>query len=168
MATTYNNCQMGIVDASGNLSVIYPQTKANLVSCDSATYGGSSNVTNVQSALNNLSNAFNKLADMSSFTSLDYKASATTYNQLSIITPTFTPTKTGLYFVYAHYHDSPVVEFAMATSTSTSYIIAYSGSSPGSKSVVVYILANTKYYFFVKTGKSSGDNAILIRPILYT
>jgi hypothetical protein len=48
---------MGIVDASGNLSVIYPQTKASLVSCDSGNYGGSSAVTNVQSALNNLSTA---------------------------------------------------------------------------------------------------------------
>jgi len=57
MATTYNNCQMGIVDASGNLSVIYPQTKASLVSCDSGNYGGSSAVTDVQSALNNLSTA---------------------------------------------------------------------------------------------------------------
>ena len=61
MATTYNNCQMGIVDGSGNLSVIYPQTNATLVSCTSAKYGGSSNVTNVQSALNDLSSAVNAL-----------------------------------------------------------------------------------------------------------
>jgi hypothetical protein len=56
---------MGIVDASGNLSVIYPQTKASLVSCTSAKYGGSSNVTNVQSALNSLSTALGKYLPLS-------------------------------------------------------------------------------------------------------
>ena len=74
MATTYNNCQMGIVDASGNLSVIYPQTKASLVSCDSAKYGGSSAVTNVQSALNNLASAYVKVAQNATDTdNFDYE-----------------------------------------------------------------------------------------------
>ena len=47
MATTYNNAQIGVVDASGNLNVIYPITKATNVAYKS---------TNVDTVLTSLSN----------------------------------------------------------------------------------------------------------------
>ena len=47
MATTYNNAQIGVVDASGNLNVIYPITKATNVAYKS---------TNVDVALTSLTN----------------------------------------------------------------------------------------------------------------
>ena len=90
MATTYNNCQMGIVDTSGNLSVIYPQTKASLVSCDSAKYGGSSNVTNVQSVLNNLSTALGNYLPLSRTT-----VSVSCTNKMSTVVGPFTYYGTG-------------------------------------------------------------------------
>ena len=45
MATTYNDTQIAIVDSSGNISVIYPRTKASLVSLTASSY------TNVEDCL---------------------------------------------------------------------------------------------------------------------
>ena len=57
MATNYYNAQIGVVDASGNVNVIYPITKADNVDVTSANYGGSSATTVLQTALNNLASA---------------------------------------------------------------------------------------------------------------
>ena len=48
MATTYNDTQIAVIDASGNISVIYPRTKASLVSLSATSY---SNVEDCLAAL---------------------------------------------------------------------------------------------------------------------
>ena len=65
MATNYYNAQIGVVDASGNVNVIYPITKATNVDVTSANYGGSSATTVLQTALNNLASALSGKAPTS-------------------------------------------------------------------------------------------------------
>ena len=52
MATTYNNAQIGVVDASGNLNVIYPITKATNVAYKSTSVDAK--LTSLQSAVDTL------------------------------------------------------------------------------------------------------------------
>ena len=52
MATTYNNAQIGVVDASGNLNVIYPITKATNVAYKSTNVDAK--LTSLQSAVDTL------------------------------------------------------------------------------------------------------------------
>ena len=54
MATTYSNIQMSVVDASGNVNVIYPQTQASIVTSSPSTTGLSSTSTTVEKALTEL------------------------------------------------------------------------------------------------------------------
>ena len=54
MATTYSNIQLSVVDASGNVNVIYPQTLASLVTTNPSTTGLSSASTTVEKALTEL------------------------------------------------------------------------------------------------------------------
>ena len=60
MATTYNNAQIGVVDASGNLNVIYPITKATNVAYKS---------TNVDAKLTSLQSAVDTLNSNKAFSS---------------------------------------------------------------------------------------------------
>ena len=56
MATTYNNAQIGVVDASGNLNVIYPITKATNVAYKSTNVDAK--LTSLQSAVDTLNSKF--------------------------------------------------------------------------------------------------------------
>lgn len=58
MATYYNHCQVGIVDASGNVNVIYPQTYASDVKVGTANKGiGIDTSSTVQSLITALGTA---------------------------------------------------------------------------------------------------------------
>ena len=58
MATTYNNAQIGVVDASGNLNVIYPITKATNVAYKSTSVD--EQLTSLQSAVDTLKSDLSK------------------------------------------------------------------------------------------------------------
>ena len=58
MATTYNNAQIGVVDASGNLNVIYPITKATNVAYKSTSVD--EKLTSLQSAVDTLNKNLSK------------------------------------------------------------------------------------------------------------
>lgn len=59
MATTYNNAQIGVVDASGNLNVIYPITKATNVAYKSTSVDAK--LTSLQSAVDTLNSNLGSL-----------------------------------------------------------------------------------------------------------
>lgn len=73
MATNYYNAQIGVVDTSGNVNVIYPITKSTNVDVTSATYGGSSNTTVLQTALNNLTAALNNKQSKLSLEKIEFQ-----------------------------------------------------------------------------------------------
>ena len=61
MATYYNHCQVGIVDASGNVNVIYPQTYASDVKVGTANSSiGITTSSTVQSLISALGSAATK------------------------------------------------------------------------------------------------------------
>ena len=61
MATYYNHCQVGIVDASGNVNVIYPQTYASDVKVGTANSSiGITTSSTVQSLISKLGSAATK------------------------------------------------------------------------------------------------------------
>ena len=63
MATTYLNIQLSVVDASGNVNVIYPQTLASLVTTNPSTTGLSSTSTTVEKALTELNSNTKKYVE---------------------------------------------------------------------------------------------------------
>lgn len=65
MATNYYNAQIGVVDASGNVNVIYPITKASNVDVTSKVYGSGSATTVLQTALDNIVTALGSKAPTS-------------------------------------------------------------------------------------------------------
>lgn len=56
MATTYNHVQIGVVDASGNVSVLYPINTANDVTIDNTNSSLPASVSNAQELIDNLGN----------------------------------------------------------------------------------------------------------------
>ena len=64
MATTYNNAQIGVVDASGNLNVIYPITKATNVAYKSTNVDAK--LTSLQSAVDTLNSNLSTIKNITS------------------------------------------------------------------------------------------------------
>ena len=77
MATTYNNAQIGIVDANGNLNVIYPITKATNVAYKSTSVDAE--LTSLQSAVDTLKSNLSNYICKKLKVSLNISSSGNTY-----------------------------------------------------------------------------------------
>ena len=96
MATTYNNAQIGVVDASGNLNVIYPITKARNVAYKSTNVD--EQLTSLQSAVDTLNSNLSQYICKKLKVSLTRTVSSNKYTFTGTL-PTSTPTLFGLLII---------------------------------------------------------------------
>ena len=85
MATTYNDTQIAIVDSSGNISVIYPRTKAGLVSLTATSYNDVESCLAAlgTAAFKNTSNTYNATGTTVATTKAVYDAYTNLNNKIS-------------------------------------------------------------------------------------
>ena len=92
MATTYNDTQIAVVDSSGNISVIYPRTKASLVSLSATSYNDVESCLAAlgTAAFKNTSNTYNATGTTVATTKAVYDAYTTLNNKLPTTYETIT------------------------------------------------------------------------------